>query len=306
MRILVTGASGFVARHLIEELSGGEVWGTARSHDTPSWLASDRYRPADLAHGDLHSIVAEARAQIVYHLGAQASVARSWDDPFGTLEANVIGTGRLLDAVAAITPAATVIVAGSGDVYGLQNEQPIPETAPLRPQSPYAASKAGVEALASAYARGAGLRVVGTRSFAQLGPGQRRGFALADWAAQVALAERHGGGRLEAGNLEVVRDYLHVRDAVRAYAALAEQGEPGALVNVCSGTGTRLRDLLDVLVGHAKVEIEVVQTRFRPADLPVLVGDNSLLRSLGWKPEHDIADGLLAILEEQRAIVERY
>ncbi|MCA1834378.1 MAG: GDP-mannose 4,6-dehydratase [Actinomycetota bacterium] len=300
MRVLITGATGFVGRHLVAECAtaGNDVTGTAREEDAPDWL--EHYAQIDITGGDLESLVARVKPEVVYHLAAQSSVGRSWDDPIGTLQTNVIGTARLLAAIEAAAPDASVVVVGSADVYGAQDGSPIREDAVVRPQSPYAASKAACEALAASWAHGRGVRVVATRSFSQLGPGQRSGFALADWASAVARAVKEGGGVVEAGDIDVVRDYIHVRDAARAYRVIAEGGEPGGVVNVCSGSGSRLGDLLDRLIKLAGVDVEIRRTHHRPADIRHLVGDNSRLSALGWEPVHTIEEGLQEMLDEHR------
>ena len=200
-----------------------------------------------------------------------------------------------------------MLLVSSSEVYG-RIEKPATEDTVFRPVSPYGASKAAAEAIASAYARGFGLRVVVARSFSHTGPGQGRSFALASWARQIAGHEARaargepGPYRLEVGNLEPVRDYSDVRDVVRAYLVLLEKGEDGAAYNVASGRGLALRDALGTLTARSRVPIEVVESGalLRPADLAYLVGDTTRLRALGWSPQHDIAETLYALLDGAR------
>jgi GDP-4-dehydro-6-deoxy-D-mannose reductase len=175
----------------------------------------------------------------------------------------------------------------------------VTEDAPLRPRSRYGLSKAACVALVLAWAPH--VHVLASRSFAQIGPGQRPIYAVASWAEAVARAERNGGGEVEVGNIDVVRDYMHVRDAARAYVALAQHGAPGTFTNVCSGAGTRLGALLDGLIERAAVHITVRRTRHRPADIPVLAGDNTRLRALGWSQKDSLDVALDEMLAEHRA-----
>jgi len=245
----------------------------------------------------------------IVHLAGQASAARSFEDPAATFKANAGGTLGLLEAARAAKFAGPILLVSSSEVYGrLAPGRPATEEHKVAPVSPYGASKAAAEALASAWARGYGLRVVIARSFSHTGPGQGPAFALASWARQIADCEaRHARGeagpfRLAVGALSPVRDYSDVRDVVRAYLLLLEQGETGAAYNVASGRGMALGDAVRVLTAHARVAIEVVEdpARLRPADLTYLVGDPGRLLALGFVPRHGIEESLLALLDGAR------
>ena len=221
MRALVTGGRGFVGTWLVRHL-------VALGHDVRV-LDRDEADIRDAAA--VESIVAEAAPDVVFHLAAQASVARSLADPFPTFEVNVMGTVNVLEAVKRRAAKARVIVASSAEVYGIVGEDalPITEDAPLAPVNPYAASKVAQEAVALAYHRGSGLDVIVTRSFNTIGPGQSTDFALPSFAARLAAIVRgEAPPVLEVGNLDVERDFTDVRDAARAYALLAERGAAGA------------------------------------------------------------------------------
>jgi GDP-4-dehydro-6-deoxy-D-mannose reductase len=180
----------------------------------------------------------------------------------------------------------------------------VSETAPFRPVSPYALSKAAADAFAEVAHRVHGLDVVRTRSFAHAGPGQASHFALPSFAQQIAAIERGGGEPvLHAGNLEVTRDITDVRDVAEAYAALLERGRTGAAYNVCRGEGVQLAALVAKLVGRARLGIRIVvdPARFRPADVPYLVGDPSALeRDCGWQPRIPLERTLDDLLAEWR------
>ena len=202
---------------------------------------------------------------VVFHLAALASVRRSWDDPRATVTENVEMTLNLLEAVRLEAPAATVVLAGSGEVYGPPERLPVDEYAPLRPQNPYAVSKAACDLLGGQYADAHGLRVVRTRAFNHAGPGQSDDYVVGTLTRQVAEAEAAGAAEvvLRTGNPDSARDFTDVRDVVRAYVAAAEL-DPGAY-NVCSGRSLSVRELIELVRAEARLPVrhEVDPARVR-------------------------------------------
>lgn len=304
-RVLVTGAAGFVGPHLRAALdaAGHETWTTDRSGGE----LGPRHRRCELTDaGAVRALVEAVRPDGVFHLAGLSSVAYSLAHPQDVLHANLVSTCNLLEALRQAAPRARLLVVGSAEQYGAvpAAAQPIAESQPFRPQSPYAVSKAAQEILALQYADTYGLEVVLTRSFNHSGPGQSDRFVLPSFARQLAQAERDGGpARLRVGNLEVRRDFLDVRDVVRAYVLLQERGEPAAAYNVCRGESYRLRDLLELLVARARVEVQVETDpeRLRTTDLPELRGDPSRLRArTGWEPRLDVATMLGDVLDDWR------
>jgi GDP-4-dehydro-6-deoxy-D-mannose reductase len=305
--VLVTGASGFVGRHVVALLaaSGARVHGLGNEPPQAalpleSWQAADVAEPAALT-----AAVSASRPACVVHLAGQASAGRSFEQPVETFRANTLGTWHLLHGVRAAAPQARVLVVGSGEVYGPQPPGTrVPEQAPFRPVSPYALSKAAADAFAENAARD-GLDVVRTRSFAHAGPGQDPRFAIASWAHQIAAAERAGiDGVIRVGNLEITRDLCDVRDVARAYVALLERGVRGCAYNVCRGEGVTLAQVLDRLraLARVRVRLEPDPTRLRPADVPYLVGDpTAIARDTGWRAEIALDATLAGVLEDARS-----
>ncbi len=305
MRVLVTGAGGFVGGHLVPTLRGAghEVVGTAL--DTGDGLIA-----MDITDEDaIERVVGDVRPDAVFHLAGQSSVSLSWKEPALTYEVNANGTHYLLDALQRHRPDCKVHIAASSDEYGKvdPSECPIDESAPLRPVSPYAVSRVAGEWIGRMFHESFGLHVVVTRAFMHIGPGQPASFATADWARQIAMAEV---GRAEpvvtVGNLKIRREFGDVRDVVKAYIAVLEKGEPGDAYNVATGEPHELRAVLDLLVGMADTELEVVVDpgKLRPVDFPVLYGSAAKLERLtGWKPEFRLEDTLRAILDHWRAVV---
>jgi GDP-4-dehydro-6-deoxy-D-mannose reductase len=285
--IAVTGAKGFVGGHLIAMLGGRAV---------P--LDADLTDPEALREG-----VAETRPEAVVHLAAASSVAASWTDAAEPWSVNALGTVNLLEAVRMEAAGARVLVVSTGDVYGQADEIPTPETAPFRPVSPYAASKAAAELAAEQFRR-AGLDVVVARAFQHEGPGRDERFAVGSWAAQIAQAEEAGRGTVSVGDLSPRRDITDVRDVVRAYEALLERDVPADTYNVASGTAVEMRQVLELLVSQAHCTIDVVEdpSRFRKSEVTELCGDPSKLRAAtGWAPTIPLEQTLADTLDAARA-----
>ncbi|HEX2188346.1 MAG TPA: GDP-mannose 4,6-dehydratase [Longimicrobiaceae bacterium] len=314
MRILVTGAGGFVGQHLIRELlaSGRSVFGGTQDGAPPAEgvLGADElsrvcWVPLDVTAGEsVSAAVARSEPARVYHLAGQSSVARSFSLPVDTWDVNATGTLRLACALAEAGLRETrVLLASSAEVYGRvpEDEQPIHEDRPLNPASPYAASKAAAEMVARQVSASGGPAVVIARSFVHTGPGQDGRFAIPSFAHQlVGVRAGRCEPTLRVGNLAVRRDVLDVRDVVRAYGCLVERGEPGGVYNVCSGEAHELRAMVEEMIelSETGARIEVDPERFRPVDLPLLVGDGTRLRALGWKPEIPLRRTLSALLAD--------
>jgi GDP-4-dehydro-6-deoxy-D-mannose reductase len=333
MRALVTGACGFVGAFLVRELvdAGNEViatdlsaapadarqtrgGGAAGVSSCASFPPGVAYRGCDLHDAAaVKDLIANTRPDCVYHLAAQSSAARSLENPRGTMETNVFGALNVLEGVRELShscPGAKtrsgkvrVLSVGSGEEYGRrpQSEMPLGEESRIAPVSPYAVSKAAQTMLAVQYARSYGLDVVATRSFSHTGPGQTDRFVLPSFARQCA--EIKVGKRaptVKTGSLRIARDFLDVRDVVRAYRMIVEDVDEGDVYNVCSGRALVLGEALDFLVRACGVAVNVEEDAalVRSADIPVLVGDNARLRgACRWEQEHSIETMLSDLFE---------
>jgi GDP-4-dehydro-6-deoxy-D-mannose reductase len=311
MRVLVTGVSGFVGGHLAEHLidSEDQVVGLSASGRWPEALAhlarSVRIEPIDLAEcaeADLADLIARKQPEAIYHLAAQSNPQASVADPRGTWALNLGGTLNLLEAVRSSGLKPRVVLVSSGVCYGNPGPEhlPVSERCPLRPNNPYAASKGAADLLGVQHFLAHGTNVVMARPFNHSGPRQSATYVLAALARQVAEVEAGRVGRVEVGNLDVVRDFTDVRDVVRAYRLLASRGNGGEVYNLGTGQGTRLSDALAILKTLAKtpIEVHVDPARLRPVDQPLLVADASKLRAAtGWEPRYRIEQTLADTLD---------
>ncbi|MBV9719557.1 MAG: GDP-mannose 4,6-dehydratase [Candidatus Eremiobacteraeota bacterium] len=305
MRALVTGASGFVGRYLVAALrrDGADVVACGGPHDSPA-----EYVRLDLSDSrTLAGALDAARPDVIFHLAAQTFVPDSLRTPIETYDANIMGTARLAQAVREYggERRLRILFTSSAEVYGSRepSEYPLRETLDLRPSSPYGASKAAAEAVLLAEVRSFGLDVVVARAFNHIGPQQDERFVVASLAAQLARIAAGARQQLLVGNLAVARDFLDVRDVVQAYIALARDGEPGEVYNVCSGAAVTIRDVLGELIRIARVPVEVREdpARMRNTDIPLSVGDPAKLHErTGWRPARALVDSLRDIYEASR------
>lgn len=290
MKAIVTGAHGFVGPYLTAHLEskGDEVVGI--DHEV------------DITDADaIRACLADELPDVVYHLAAASHVGDSWSAPAKVVRINSEGTLNVLLA-SVEAGVERVVLIGSAEEYGhvSPDQLPIGEDTPLRPVSPYGASKAAAEMLASYIVRGRDLPVVCVRPFNHLGPGQSDRLVASTLAQQVARNELTGSAEVLAGDLSPKRDFSDVRDVVRAYRLLAERGRSGEAYNVCSGRAVAIRELADILIGLANRPMKVTldAERLRPVDVPVLQGDNTkLVRDTGWQPEISLEQTLADVLD---------
>lgn len=295
MRALVTGGRGFVGRWLSRHLD--EMGDDVTVVDT------------EVDVTDEHAVEAAMKAcepDVVYHLAARTHVGESWNEPLEVLRVNVLGTAAVLAAARRASPGATILVVSSSEVYGsvTEEELPLDETAPLRPATPYAASKAAAEQVALQAWRGHAQRVVVVRPFNHVGPGQSPAFAVPALARRVLEARRARKDELVVGTVTTRRDFTDVRDVVRAYRLLVERAHPGGVYNVCSGRDVSIAEVAARLMALAGVELRMVTDPglVRPVDSPVLRGDPSLLvETTEWAPRIPLDETLHDVLSELEA-----
>jgi GDP-4-dehydro-6-deoxy-D-mannose reductase len=301
MKLLVTGFTGFV---------GG--WISATASVDPRWNGIEILTvTADLLDGGaLATNLTQCPPDAVIHLAALSSVAEAIHDPVKTAAVNVMGTLNLLDALEKTGFSGRFLFIGSSEEYGAMaaDKLPVTETAPLAPRNPYAASKAAAEMFVLERARRGKLNAVCVRAFNHTGPRQDARFVLPSLARQVArVALGRQSAEILAGDLDITRDFLDVRDVVAAYLTLLQHGECATAYNVCSGQESRLSDLLDELQRLAGVRVVVKRdpAMLRPAEQRRVRGDATRLRALGWAPAYPMTQTLQSMLDEWLAIIEK-
>lgn len=316
MKAFITGITGFAGSYLAQLLlrKGVEVYGMSTWSSFESCLDLNanelEYFSADVREeADMRRLLDEVQPDLVFHLAAKTSPAASVQEPRETFEVNFLGTLSLLEAVRHVAPRARVLLVSSGHVYGGASpaDGPIPESAAMRPRTPYAASKAASELLAYQYGQAYGTAVVRVRAFNHTGPGQPKGFVCPDLASQVAEIEAGlRPPRLVVSNLDASLDFSDVRDIVSGYYAALLNGRPGEVYNLCSGKGIALQTIVRELVGAALRPIEVQRdsSGSRESEAVRLVGDNSRgLKELGWRPSVPFAQTLREVLEFWRSSI---
>ena len=332
MRFLITGINGFagnwLARYLLLNNTEAEIYGTIKLHSNLENL-SDILNFITLKTIDIrdsHSVlklINDVRPDYVFHLAAITYVPASWNAPIETFDTNVNGTINLLEAIRNLEGVVCydprILIAGSSEEYGLVNgdetianpEIPIKETNQLRPMSPYGVSKVAQDRLGWQYFKSYGTRCIITRAFNHEGPRRPRDFVISSFCYQIAAQEmmpEQDEIEIKCGSLDAFRDFSDVRDVVEAYAKILEAGEPGEVYNICSGHARRISDIIALLSPMAKKPLTIKQDpdRMRPSDVPILLGDNSKLKStIDWKPRFTIEETIQDCLNYWRSHIRR-
>lgn len=314
MRILVTGALGYMGQHLCWTLCEDQNVELHGSYRTKRFHASDKrcqLHQLDLDDaGATTKLIQHLQPHQIYHLAGNIHAGRttgsdvrtSWND-------NLIGTLNLFDACVTAKLSPHIVLASTGAIYGESIDgQPVSETSVLRPLNTYAASKAASDLAGYQYWKTHRMPVVRARLFNYLGPGQDENTALSRFAYHLARLERIDASPaiLHVGNLDAERDFTDIADLVRALMLLMELGEPGEAYNVACGVSHPMRWYLDELIKQVRIPIEVRidPTLIRTAEAQRLQVDISKLQALtGWKPTVPLHQTLAAMMETCRATV---
>lgn len=316
MRVLITGAGGFVGAHLAAHIRRSspraQIIGTQFHASERMCPALDRAVQLDLRNqAAVRGLLESSQPDVIYHLAAQAFVPRSFEAPWETLENNIRAQLNIIRGCIKLGLCPRMLVVSSAEIYGAVEPEalPIGEDCAIRPTNPYSVSKVAQDMLGLQYFLSHGLPIMRARPFNHIGPGQNERFVAPAFAMQIARIEAGlGEPVLYVGNLAAKRDFTDVRDIVAAYCAIIAKGQPGAAYNVASGQAHSIRQLLDTMLKHSRcaIEVRVDSARLRPVDLAEIRGDAcSLERDTGWQPSIPFARTLRDVLEDCRRRVQR-
>jgi GDP-4-dehydro-6-deoxy-D-mannose reductase len=252
----------------------------------------------------LRRVLGEEKPDIVFHLAAISHVPTARTIPEVAFDVNVVGTFNLLENLRQLEDRPRIVFVSSGNLYGETDsaERGFDEMCPVDPRSPYATSKLIGERIVRSYVEDFGLEIVIARPFNHTGPGQPPSFACPEFARLIAAGMAQGLAevKLKTGRLEPRRDISDVRDIVRAYALLAEQGTPGAIYNVCSGSMVSMKQVIEMLgdLGQVQVTTELDLPKVRPHEIMRSGGNCSKIHDeLGWVAEIPLRETLRNLLD---------
>ena len=328
MNALITGITGMVGSHLVDYLienTDWDIYGFIRWNDRLDNLEHhfDRINKKDrifLINGDLNdlpsvqSAVIESKADFVFHLAAQSYPKTSFEAPLETLQTNIIGTAHLLESLLAFGKEGVVVhVCASSEIFGRvpREKLPIDEECSVHPASPYAISKVGTDLLGRYYAEAYGMTVITTRMFTHTGPRRGDVFSESTFAKQIAMIE---AGLQEpviyVGNLESLRTYADVRDAVKAYYMLVTKNPIGGeYYNIGGNYTCEIGDMLNYLISQSTrddIQIEVDEDRLRPIDADLQIPNTKKFREhTGWEPDYTFEETMDDLLDYWRGEIKK-
>lgn len=295
--VLIFGVGGFVGPYLAQEFldAGYKVTGSDIVENPPLPDTVAYFRSNLLESKAVSEVIEQCSPDIIVNLAAISSVGQSWKIPQKTIEVNVIGTLNILEGVRNLSHFPKILLVGSSEEYDI-SDNPVSEKQSISANNPYGISKVTQERFANIYKEQYGLKIYYVRPFNHTGLGQKDSFVLPSFCKQVAELEKRGmPGTIKVGNLEVMRDFSHVKDIVRAYRLVVESDDNDVVFNIGSGEAHSLRDLLDYIISLASVQInvEVDPDRFRPTDNPFICCDNAFIKKeLGWSNQYSVYDAL--------------
>ena len=306
MKALITGVDGFVGKYLSEYLlkQDYEVYGTTISENYKNnKINVEKMNLLDTEQ--INKVINDVKPDKIFHLAGQSAVGLSWEKPVLTVNINVNGTLNLLEAVRNYSKDSKILIIGSSDQYGpiKPEECPIKENKIQNPQSPYGVSKKAQEEMCKLYVNAYNMNIVMVRAFNHIGAGQSKNFVVADFASKIVKIEKGAIPVLKVGNLDTLRDFTDVRDIVRGYVMLLENGKIGESYNIGSGNVIKVKDILKKLISlsYKEIKVEIDKEKFRPVDVPIVQCDNSKIKEdTGWKPEISIDETLKDVLEYWR------
>ena len=308
-KLLITGTAGFVAGYFIEFLKENEIEYDILGLDIVDKLSCDypsyKYKRINLQDKELiKEVIENFKPDYILHLASISSVSESWSYPVESFVNNTNIFLNIIESIRELQLSTRILSVGSSEEYGNypSDKMPLKEDYELKPCNPYSVARVSQEMLSKLYADNYGLNIIMTRSFNHIGPRQNDKFVIPSFVKQLLNAKTTGTLRIDVGNVEIVRDFLDVRDVVEAYHKILIEGKIGEIYNVCSGNGIKLKEIINMVAEQLSItpEIYVDKNRLRPTDNLIIVGDNTKLKSeLNWQPKHSLVQTLKDMITYQ-------
>lgn len=308
-KLLITGTAGFVAGYFIEFLKENEIEYDILGLDIVDKLSCDypsyKYKRINLQDKELiKEVIENFKPDYILHLASISSVSESWSYPVESFVNNTNIFLNIIESIRELQLSTRILSVGSSEEYGNypSDKMPLKEDYELKPCNPYSVARVSQEMLSKLYADNYGLNIIMTRSFNHIGPRQNDKFVIPSFVKQLLNAKTTETQRIDVGNIEIVRDFLDVRDVVEAYHKILIEGKIGEIYNVCSGNGIKLKEIINIVAEQLSItpEIYVDKNRLRPTDNLIIVGDNTKLKSeLNWQPKHSLVQTLKDMITYQ-------
>ncbi len=297
-KFLITGIAGFVGHYFIEYLKenniDAQILGIDILDEFKINFPDAEYKKIDLkSKNDIYNLLSDYKPDYILHLASISSVSQSWKEPVESFVNNTNIFLNLIDSVRILNLPTRILSVGSSEEYGNypESKMPLKEEYELHPNSPYSIARVSQEMLSVLYAKSYNINVLVTRSFNHIGPKQRDVFVVPSFIKQLIAISKKEADKIEVGNIEIIRDFLDVRDVVDAYFKILTKGKVGEIYNVCSGQGIKLKTIIEKTsqILGIKPNIIVDKSKIRPADNMVIIGDNSKLKNeLNWTPKYSL------------------
>lgn len=311
-KILITGVGGFVAKHFLDYLENNHIRTQVLGIDIQQESIFTDYKYIDFSYisinllqrNEIEKILFQFQPEYILHLASYSSVAFSWKNPILSFQNNVNIFLNLIEVIREYSLNTRILSIGSSEEYGNVDEKEVPlkESSKLSPISPYAIARVSQEMLSQLYAKSYNQDIIMTRSFNHIGPGQKDVFVIPSFVRRAVEAKINGATsiNLPVGNINVVRDFLDVRDVVRAYYLLLHNGKQGEIYNICSGKGVHLYEIINLISKLLDINIiPIVDSNLiRPNDNKLIIGDNTKLRTdTSWSPLYSLESSLNDIID---------
>lgn len=301
-KILITGISGFVGKHLLAHFDNKpfdvQISGVDLIHPDFNLPPFCQFKKMNLLNeAEVNDLISEFRPDAVIHLASFSKVSDSWISPIESFKNNTNIFLNLIEALRKKSPASKLLSIGSSEEYGIVDSKKVPlrEEDSLNPNSPYSVARVAQEWMSKVYAKGYEMNVIMTRSFNHYGTFQQDSFFIPSMVKQLCeIKKENAQSPLYVGNIDAIRDFIHVKDVVRAYTTILEHGKSGEVYNICTGRGTSLREVIQIIADKLEITPDIVINKnlYRPNDNPIIIGDSTKLQKLNWHPEISLEDGL--------------